>query len=66
MRFIFSNNLKAIRIYYLTYRDTLFCRKRLHDLFGQIEKEFENLYAENLACRFLIKGYYFELKLFIT
>lgn len=24
-------------------------RKRLHDLFGQIEKEFENLYAENLA-----------------
>ena len=26
-------------------------RKRLHDLFGQIEKEFENLYAENLACK---------------
>lgn len=50
----------------ISLRDTLFCRKRLHDLFGQIEKEFENLYAENLACRFLIKGYCFELKLFIT
>lgn len=27
-------------------------RNRLHDLFMQIEKEFENLYAENLSCEY--------------
>lgn len=26
-------------------------RNRLHDLFMQIEKEFEILYAENLSCK---------------
>lgn len=26
------------------------CRSRLYDLFGQIEREFELLYADNLAC----------------
>lgn len=28
---------------------------RLHDLFLQIEREFENLYSENISCELLIK-----------
>ena len=28
------------------------CRDRLFDLFGQIEKEFETLYASNLLCKY--------------
>ena len=29
----------------------IFCRSRLYDLFGQIEREFEMLFADNLACK---------------
>lgn len=29
-------------------------RNNLLDLFGQIEREFENLYLENLECEYLI------------
>ena len=30
------------------------CRERLFDLFSQIEKEFEQLYASNLACKYSV------------
>ncbi len=32
----------------------IFFRNRLDDLFGQIEREFESVYAENLACEYLL------------
>lgn len=33
-------------------------RARLHQLFAQIEREFELLHAENLNCEFRLFGYY--------
>jgi len=32
----------------------VFCRGRLYDLFGQIEREFEILYADNVACKCIL------------
>lgn len=38
-------------IHWQSFTFVICCRKRLHGLFAQIEKEFETLYAENLACK---------------